>query len=180
MTAINHHSPSKRSAPNQHRELHLRPIRQAYFRPESEITDGQRRLDDKAVLLLAVGTGDAAHIDMHRLAMVARPIPIDCKPHEALAIAGEIIEHMGVERAGARTGIDLGGDAGKAKFGQADEFPPAHHQWRLRQLQLHCTGTLTTSIRSGRRRRGIGGLFLRLIIFESDLVEIANDVQIAL
>ena len=97
MTAIHYHSPPQRGAPDQHRELHLGTIRQADLRPEGEITDSQRRLYDKALLLLAVRTCDPAHINMHRLALMPHPIPIDRKPDEAFALAREIVKHDGVQ-----------------------------------------------------------------------------------
>lgn len=106
--------------------MHLRAIRQTYFCPEGKITDSQRRLDDKAFLLLTIGTGDAAYIDMHCLTLMAHPTPIDREPDEAFTITHEILKHMGMERRRTRTGIDLGRDSDKAKLGQADKLAPAY------------------------------------------------------
>ena len=119
MTTIHHHPSPKRGAPDQHRELHLGTIRQADLRPEGKITDGQRRLYDKAGLLIAIAAGDAAQINMHRLAEMPRPVPVDSKAHEPFAIPHKVFEHLAVERRGACARVDLGGDTRKSKLGQA-------------------------------------------------------------
>ena len=72
---------------------------------------------------------------MHGLAGVAHPVPVDREADEAFAIAHEIIEHDRMKRGGARAGIDLGGDAGKAKLGQADKLAPADDLKGLHLLQ---------------------------------------------
>ena len=135
MPAIHHHPPPERRAPDQHRELHLRSVRQTDFRPKSYTTDGQRRLYDKPGLLFAIAACDAAHIDVHRLAEMPLPAPIDCKTDKSFAISREIIKDLGVERRGACTGIDLCRDARKTKLGQAHKLTPTNHHKRLCILQ---------------------------------------------
>jgi hypothetical protein len=126
MAAIHYHSAPQRSSPDEHRELHLGSVRETYFCAKGQITNGERRLDDKPLLQLAVGTAHTAQINADRLAVVPHPVPIDREAHAVFAAAGKLLEHCGMERGSPRSGVNLGGDGGQAQLGQADKLAPAH------------------------------------------------------
>lgn len=131
MAAIYDKSPTQGSPSDQHRKFHVSPIRKAELSSEADGTNAKRRLDDIAFLGLAVGTGDAAPVYLHRFAFVGDVVPIYREPDKGPPIAFKLVEHTGVERGCAGSGIDFGRDAMQANARQIDQFTPAHHRQRL-------------------------------------------------
>jgi hypothetical protein len=131
MAAIYDKSAAQGSPSDQHRKFHVGSVGKTEFRPETDIADPKRRLDDIALLGFAIGTGDAAPVHLHRFAFVRDVVPIYREPDKGPPITFKLFEHAGVERGCAGSGIDFGRNAMQPNARQIDQFTPAHHRQRL-------------------------------------------------
>ena len=94
IAAVDYKTAAQRRTADQHREFHIPAVGEADFGAEFQVPDPHGRLDDIAPLRLAIGAGDAADIDMHRLAHLAHVllVEIDGEANEFLAVALEFLD----------------------------------------------------------------------------------------
>lgn len=141
MTTIHQESAAQRGTPDQHRELHVGPVRQADFSANLPPPDAQRCLDDVAPLRFSIRAGYPANINMNGLAFVADTVPVDGETHKALTITLELFENMGVKRGGARARIDFGGNTRQAELRQVNKLAPADNRQQLCFIHGQATRT---------------------------------------
>src|SRR5512143_2020145 len=134
----------ERGAAEQHAESHLVAIGERKLDRPGFIAELEQRGDDVALLDAASRVPHRALVDGPRLAGDLEGIALlhrlqdEAEPKRATAADG--LDAIGMQRAGARAGVDLRLDGVDAEIGQRDPFAPPDGERLLGDASFHARG----------------------------------------